>query len=98
MTSPHDEPACDGRALGRIPPDIREPRSESFWRTWKLGWDIQSDPRGCPADFVDKNLDLDKASYGPVRGPSLRLRPVARASLWAASVAPASALVSPVAS
>ena len=97
MTSSHDEPAYEGRISGGISADIREPRSESFLRTRKLGWDIQPDPRGYPTDIVDKNLDLDKASYGPVRVPSLGPRPVTRASPWAASVASASALVSPVA-
>ena len=75
MTSPHDEPAYEGLISGRISADIREPRSESVLRTRKFGWDIQSDPRGYPTDIVDKKLDLGKASYGPVRGPSLRRHP-----------------------
>ncbi len=75
MASPHDEPAYEGRISGRISADIREPRSESVLGTRKLGWDIQSDPRGYPTDIVDKNLDLDETSYGPVRGPSYATTP-----------------------
>ena len=41
MTSSHGEPAYEGRMSGRISADIREPRSESFLITRKLGWDIQ---------------------------------------------------------
>ena len=62
MTSPHDEPAYEGRVSGGISADILEAMRIVIPRTCFPGADLQAGIRGYPAGLLDRNRDLDKTS------------------------------------